>query len=194
MSSLNPFEPSDLFSSQNINLDPFVENFPTFFYLEYLILNPNYVFKSTETLTYEPNSKQHISGYIIGKVEGSQEYHSHISALAVDDAYRRIKISSNVLLECFKNISDYISKVKFIDLFVKCDNLLALNLYEKIGYSVYRRVIGYYDSVSVPTLKRPNSDTLDAWDMRLCLSRDNFQSMKSGGPNNRCLATDVVFK
>ncbi|GMM43278.1 peptide alpha-N-acetyltransferase complex B subunit [Hanseniaspora uvarum] len=194
MSSLNPFEPSDLFHSQNINLDPFVENFPTFFYLEYLILNPNYVFKSTETLTYDKTPKQYISGYIIGKVEGSQEYHSHISALAVDNEYRRIRISSNVLLECFKNISDYISKVKFIDLFVKCDNKLALNLYENIGYSIYRRVIGYYDSNNVPTLKNKNSDTLDAFDMRLCLSRDNLQSMRNGGPNNRCLPSDVVFK
>lgn len=193
MSSLNPFEPSDLFHTQNINLDPFVENFPIFFYLEYLILNPNYVFKSTETLSYQP-LREHVSGYIIGKVEGSQEYHSHISALAVDNQYRRLRISSNVLLECFKNISDYISKVKFIDLFVKCDNKLALNLYENIGYSIYRRVIGYYDNTREPSLKSKNNDNLDAYDMRLCLDRDNFQSMKNGGPNNRCLPKDVVFK
>ena len=196
MSSLEPFELSDLFKTQNINLDPFTENFPLFFYVEYLILYPNYFFKSTETTSYDNNNNKNdgrISGYIMGKVEGSQEYHSHISAVTVDKMYRRIKISSDVLLDCFKNISDYISKVKFIDLFVKCDNALALRLYEKIGYQVFRRVVGYYDFNGPQNLKRSNDDKLDAFDMRICLPRDNGESLKNSGKNNRCLAEDVVF-
>lgn len=196
MSSLQPFEPSDLFQSQNINLDPFTENFPLYFYLEYLIFHPNYFFKSTETTSYEGESStknKRISGYIMGKVEGSQEYHSHISAVTVDKEYRRIKISSDVLLDCFRNISDYISKVKFIDLFVKCDNDLALKLYEKLGYKVYRRVVGYYDFNGLQNLKRRDDDKLDAFDMRFSLGRDRGESLKNGARNNRCLADDVTF-
>ncbi|XBW38569.1 hypothetical protein QEN19_004157 [Hanseniaspora menglaensis] len=194
MSSLNPFEPSDLFVTQNINLDPFTENFPLFFYLEYLIFHPNYFFKSSETSNYtDYNTHQRVSGYIMGKVEGSQEYHSHISAVTIDKMYRRVKISSNVLLDCFKKISDHISKVKFIDLFVKCDNLLALSLYEKIGYKVFRRVVGYYDVNGPQNLKRPNDDALDAFDMRISLERDNGESLKNGGKNSRCLAENIVF-
>ena len=32
----------------------------------------------------------------------------------------------------------------FVDLFVRVSNTVALQLYEKLGYTVYRRVLGYY--------------------------------------------------
>jgi hypothetical protein len=32
----------------------------------------------------------------------------------------------------------------FVDLFVRVSNSLAINMYEKFGYTVYRRVLGYY--------------------------------------------------
>jgi N-terminal acetyltransferase B complex catalytic subunit len=32
----------------------------------------------------------------------------------------------------------------FVDLFVRVSNNLAINMYTKFGYSVYRQVIGYY--------------------------------------------------
>lgn len=34
----------------------------------------------------------------------------------------------------------------FVDLFVRVSNSLAIGMYEKFGYSVYRRVLGYYSS------------------------------------------------
>lgn len=33
-----------------------------------------------------------------------------------------------------------------MDLFVRVSNSLAIGMYEKFGYSVYRRVLGYYAS------------------------------------------------
>ena len=48
----------------------------------------------------------------------------------------------------------------FVDLFVRKSNALAIDMYTKMGYSVYRRVIGYY------------SGEEDAYDMRKPLSRD----------------------
>ena len=32
----------------------------------------------------------------------------------------------------------------FVDLFVRVSNTLAINMYGAFGYSVYRRVVGYY--------------------------------------------------
>ena len=48
----------------------------------------------------------------------------------------------------------------FVDLFVRVSNLVAITMYRKMGYSVYRRVLTYYDGEE------------DAFDMRKSLSRD----------------------
>lgn len=32
----------------------------------------------------------------------------------------------------------------FVDLFVRSSNKLAIGMYEKLGYTTYRRVLGYY--------------------------------------------------
>ena len=48
----------------------------------------------------------------------------------------------------------------FVDLFVRAENISAQELYKKMGYSVYRRVVGYYN------------DDADAFDMRKPLTRD----------------------
>lgn len=48
----------------------------------------------------------------------------------------------------------------FVDLFVRQSNKVAIGMYEKFGYSIYRRVLGYY------------SGEEDAYDMRKALPRD----------------------
>lgn len=50
----------------------------------------------------------------------------------------------------------------FVDLFVRVSNAVAIGMYHKFGYSVYRRVLGYY----------AGSDGEDAFDMRKALPRD----------------------
>jgi N-terminal acetyltransferase B complex catalytic subunit len=35
----------------------------------------------------------------------------------------------------------------FVDLFVRCNNKRAAEMYEKLGYSVYRRVVEYVSTV-----------------------------------------------
>lgn len=49
----------------------------------------------------------------------------------------------------------------FVDLFVRASNKTAIDMYEKFGYSVYRRVLQYY-----------SGDSEDALDMRKALPRD----------------------
>ena len=44
-------------------------------------------------------------------------------------------------------VSDEIYRGFFVDLYVRCNNAVAIGMYEKLGYSVYRRVREYYGSV-----------------------------------------------
>lgn len=41
-------------------------------------------------------------------------------------------------------MSESVYNAFFVDLFVRVSNTLAINMYNAFGYSVYRRVIGYY--------------------------------------------------
>jgi N-terminal acetyltransferase B complex catalytic subunit len=47
-----------------------------------------------------------------------------------------------------------------VDLFVRVSNAVAINMYRKLGYIVYRTVIGYY------------SGEEDAYDMHKAMPRD----------------------
>jgi N-terminal acetyltransferase B complex catalytic subunit len=52
-----------------------------------------------------------------------------------------------------------------VDLFVRAGNTVAINMYRKLGYSVYRRVLSYYGGGGRDAEE-------DALDMRKALSRD----------------------
>lgn len=41
----------------------------------------------------------------------------------------------------------------FVDLFVRMGNHVAIGMYERFGYSVYRRVVGYYHSGAMGSVK-----------------------------------------
>ncbi|CDF90814.1 probable N-terminal acetyltransferase B complex catalytic subunit NAT3 [Zygosaccharomyces bailii ISA1307] len=188
MTSLQPFEATDLFALNNVNLDALTENFPLEFYFEYLILWPELFFKSWE--------QNVVSGYMMAKTEGkAHEWHSHITAVTVAPEFRRISLASRLChtLEAITDRSPH--QVNFIDLFVKCNNVLAISLYEKLGYSVYRRVVGYYNSSEdgyPETLKTINDDK-DAFDMRKAMSRDKGRSISADGRRHRCYPHDVKF-
>jgi N-terminal acetyltransferase B complex catalytic subunit len=83
----------------------------------------------------------------------------------------------------------------FVDLFVKVTNSLAIQLYEKLGYNVFRRVVGYYgtEDDEYPTNTSKLNDLKDAFDMRKGMKRDGGRCMAGGGRDNRCLPHEVVF-
>lgn len=62
-----------------------------------------------------------------------------------------------VLLE---DITEKVHDGYFVDLFVRASNSLAIGMYKKFGYILYRRVLGYYAGEE------------DAWDMRKAMARD----------------------
>ena len=80
---------------------------------------------------------------VLGKSEGRAEnWHGHVSALSVSPLYRKLGIATALMgrLEAASDDAD----TYFVDLFVRVSNTRAIEMYERMGYVVYRRVLEYY--------------------------------------------------
>ncbi|XP_005102774.1 N-alpha-acetyltransferase 20 [Aplysia californica] len=154
MTTIRPFRCDDLFRFNNVNLDPLTETYGLPFYMQYLAHWPEY-FQVLESPTGQ------IMGYIMGKAEGlGEQWHGHVTALSVAPEFRRLGLAGK-LMNGLEEISER-KRCYFVDLFVRVSNKVAVAMYEKLGYSVYRRVLEYYSG---------DVDE-DAFDMRKALSRD----------------------
>ena len=103
-----------------------------------------------------------LMGYMLGKAEGEGKlWHGHVSAVTVAPKYRRLGLA-RTLMDDFEEKCVSVYNNYFVDLFVRASNTLAIQMYEKFGYSTYRRVLGYYSG----------DDPEDALDMRKALPRD----------------------
>ena len=58
--------------------------------------------------------------------------------------------------------TSHLYNANFVDLFVRSSNNRAIGMYEKLGYKVYRRVLGYYSGANPE----------DGLDMRKAMERD----------------------
>lgn len=154
MTTLRRFRCDDLFSFNNINLDKLTETYNLPFYLQYLAKWPEMC------LAADSPAPDQLQGYIIGKAEGHGEgWHGHVTAVTVAPEYRRQGLA-RTLMNSLEEITDKVHRGFFVDLFVRASNSVAIGMYKKFGYSLYRRVLGYY------------SGEEDAWDMRKATSRD----------------------
>ncbi|CAK5024673.1 unnamed protein product [Meloidogyne enterolobii] len=158
MTTIRPFEPSDLFRFNNVNLDPLTETYGLPFYMQYLINWPEY-FHVAEHPTGQ------IMGYIMGKAEGrGQEWHGHVTAVTVASDFRRMGLAAK-----FMKLLEEISEEKhcyFVDLFVRVSNRTAIKMYENLGYTVFRQITDYYSATD------DGKTDEDAFDMRKALSWD----------------------
>lgn len=81
---------------------------------------------------------------VIGKAEGHDaDWHGHITAVTVAPEYRRLAIAGN-LCKLLERISEEPYRGFFVDLYVRRSNDVAIGMYERMGYSVYRCVRDYY--------------------------------------------------
>ncbi|EMR08470.1 hypothetical protein PNEG_03298 [Pneumocystis murina B123] len=183
MSELRRFKATDIFSFNNINLDILTETYNISFYLSYLATWPN-LFLVQETSLFEGKTK--LMGYVMGKTEGiKKQWHGHITALSVASEYRRLGVARD-LIKLLENISENMYNGYFVDLFVRHSNLAAISMYKSLGYSVFRRVIKYYNG--------SKGDDEDALDMRKPLSRDKFrESIRENGDKIFVLPEDIYF-
>ncbi|GBG86313.1 hypothetical protein CBR_g41307 [Chara braunii] len=153
MTTIRRFTCLDLFRFNNVQLDWFTETYNIPFYLQYLARWPEYFL-----VAEGPGG--HIMGYIMGKVEGQKEtWHGHVTAVTVAPEFRRQQLAKK-LMHILEEISDKWHHAYFVDLFVRLSNVAAINMYEKLGYSIYQRVLNYY------------SGDEDALDMRKAMPRD----------------------
>ncbi|KAL4442463.1 hypothetical protein ABPG77_005047 [Micractinium sp. CCAP 211/92] len=153
MTSLRRFTAHDLLQFNNVNLDYFTETYNLNFYLDYLARWPEYCQMA------EGPGRQAM-GYIFGKVEGTgEQWHGHVTAVTVAPAYRRLRLAEK-LMGLLEDVTHQVHNGYFVDLFVRVSNAVAINMYTKFGYTVYRRVLGYY------------SNDEDAFDMRKAMPRD----------------------
>lgn len=153
MTSLRRFCCDDLFTFNNVNLDIFTETYNLPFYLQYLARWPEYC------LMAEAPGRQAM-GYILGKAEGEgTSWHGHVTAVTVAPDFRKQGLARRLMC-LLEEITEKVHDAYFIDLFVRVSNQVAIKMYEGFGYSVYRRVLGYY------------SGDEDAFDMRKAMPRD----------------------
>jgi len=154
-------------------LDVWTETYGIGFYLSYLSRWPDLC------CTQEAPSGR-LMGYVLGKAEGTGiEWHGHVTALTVAPEYRRLSLARK-MTSLLEMVSEEIYKGFFVDLYVRCANLVAIGMYEGMGYSVYRRVREYYGTLG---MGKGGRDDEDAFDMRKPLGRD--QNRRSVRPNGR---------
>lgn len=97
-------------------------------------------------------------------------WHGHVTALTISPSARRLGYAT-LLTQALEQQSDA-HDAWFVDLFVRTENHVAQELYKKMGYSVYRKIVGYYN------------DEADAYDMRKSLSRDTKgECVRENGEN-----------
>ena len=103
---------------------------------------------------------------LLGKAEGErQNWHGHVTAISVAAEYRRLKLARK-LMALLEDITETVHDGFFVDLFVRASNTVAIQMYQQLGYVVYRRVLLYYNG------------TEDGLDMRRAMRRDkNKESM-----------------
>jgi N-terminal acetyltransferase B complex catalytic subunit len=165
--------PDDLFKLNLCNLDHLTENYDLNFYMTYLMKWPAMFQCVVE------HGK--IVGYIMGKVEESPP------RLRVAPQYRRLGYAS-LLTESLEKACDK-RDAWFMDLYVRESNEMAIGMYKKMGYSVFRRVVEYYSDD--PT-GRNGGKGEDAFDMRKSLSRDKDRKhVRENGEEHRVTAEDV---
>ncbi|KAI0034029.1 N-acetyltransferase [Vararia minispora EC-137] len=175
MSIIRPFRATDQFKFNNVNLDIWTETYGISFYLHYLSRWPDMC-----SVQETPDGK--IMGYVLGKAEGGREdWHGHVTAITVAPEYRRLGLAAS-MMKFLERVSDDVYRGLFVDLYVRCENQIAISMYEGFGYSVYRRVREYYGSLGRGA---GGADEEDAFDMRKPLSRDPMR--RSVRPNGRTM-------
>ncbi|SJL12214.1 related to N-acetyltransferase 5 [Armillaria ostoyae] len=186
MSVLRSFKATDMFTFNNINLDIWTET--TFAVYKNHLTVAKWVtvsfYSLSPTLRYLTQTLS-----VIGKAEGNNtEWHGHVTAISVAPEYRRLSLARK-MMTLLEMVSDDIYRGYFVDLYVRCTNNVAIELYEGLGYSVYRRVREYYGNLGVG---KGGRDEEDAFDMRKPLSRDpGRRSVRTNGRDMLVSAHDV---
>ncbi|XP_034472067.1 N-alpha-acetyltransferase 20 [Drosophila innubila] len=157
MTCLREMHLEDLFKFIALVFDPLTEVYRLGFFMRHLAQWPELAVAAT-------TPDDHLVGFIFGKcVDGSKDdtlLHGHVCSLTVCSYYRRLGIAS-ILMNYFAWILD-LRSAWYVDLYLRCSNTSAYNLYCSLGYQMRRILLEYY----------PGDPEEDAYDMRKPLSID----------------------
>lgn len=130
-----------------VNIDSFTENFHVQFYLTYLQSWPECCYAACA-----PDGT--VVGYVIGKTEGKgRDWHVHVTAITICPAYRGTGLGRKLMHKL--ETAGVNVGANFCDLYVRTDNAKAIRFYENAGYTVFRRVEGYYpDGVAALDMRK----------------------------------------
>ena len=136
------------------------------------------------------------STLVMGKLETSPPHHpyplpwhGHITILTVSPPYRRLGYAKLLTSSLERTCNQ--SSAWFVDLYVRASNKLAIDMYKKMGYSVFRRVVRYYSDDPNGTSGDEGGGE-DAFDMRKPLDRDKERKhVRENGEEFRVNPEDV---
>lgn len=117
------------------------------------------VFLSTEFLVMA-RAEKNKEGFLFG----------HISALSVSPAHRQRGLAKR-LMTTFEPECDRMG-CYYIDLFVRPSNKIAVGMYQRLGYAVYRTVLDYYEGKVPEDAYGKNIIYFMCLDMRKSLGKD----------------------
>ncbi len=83
-----------------------------------------------------------IMGYVMGKSEARINWHGHVTAISMGEEHRRLGVAGK-LIKFLEDVSER-KKCYFVNLFVRVLNVVAVAMYKKMGYVVYRTMSDYY--------------------------------------------------
>ena len=165
MTSYAPFKLDDLFEMNFVNADQLTETYSTAFYGEYFVHWPEY-----QRVARHPSGL--MMGYVLGKAEGDgEDWHGHVSALTVAPRFRRLGLAEE-MMKSLEDTTKSVHNAYFVDLFVRDSNKVAIAMYQRLGYIVFRRVLKYYSASA-------SHDEEDALDMRKAMPRDRTRKVSS---------------
>ena len=77
-------------------------------------------------------------------VRQTPNWHGHVTAVTCAPSHRRLGLAAK-LMSALEEISEK-KHCFFVDLFVRVSNLVAINMYKALGYTIYRKVVCRYVS------------------------------------------------
>nr|ODN91934.1 n-acetyltransferase 5 [Cryptococcus depauperatus CBS 7841] len=165
MSFIRPFDLTDILHFNNVNADPWTATYHSGYYASYIAQWPDWC------VTVRGAFDSSLKAYMISKNEPpapDPQHHGHLTALSITPSYRGLGIA-RILMNILERLTKDSVDAYFVDLFVRCNNKRAIDMYEVLGYSVYRRVVDYYHGMEGIGSSR---DELDGFDMRKSMPKD----------------------
>ncbi|KAH8403276.1 hypothetical protein KR222_009678 [Zaprionus bogoriensis] len=160
MTSLRELRLDDLFKFNVLVFDAFTEVYRLGFFMRHFAQWPDLAMAALS-----PGDQ--LIGFIFGKYQhglrADELPHGHVCALTVSLDYRRLGVAS-LLMNYFALLLD-LREAWYMDLYLRCSNDAAYNLYRFLGYTLRRVLLEYY----------PGDPEEDAYDMRKPLAIDVHQ-------------------